>query len=97
MKGWLIAGVLVAIGGYIAFLEIRASNRAEAFCRSAVVGTSLARLADAAKFAGEKALRKITPDEVRVGFTGIPLFSRHFCIVVAEKGSIKSARVQRLD
>jgi hypothetical protein len=97
MKGLTIIAVLVLGGGYVAYLEHRASTSAEDFCRKAVVGAPLAGVAEAAKSAGERLLRRVTDDEVQVGFIGLPPFSRHLCVVKAEKGTIKSAWVETMD
>ena len=97
-RKWMIAAgilLLLAIGG--TYLELSASSEAEVFCRNARVGAPLAPLAEAARSTGEKRLRIIKADEVQVGFTGIPPFSRYLCVIEAERGIVKSARVQRLD
>lgn len=91
-----IAAILIIIAG-IYYLEYRAESSAKAFCDATSVGTPIDKVAEAAKGKGTDMLRRIQPESVTVGFTGLPPFSRHLCTVEAEGGKVTNARYLYLD
>jgi len=79
------------------YFEIAAQQEAQAFCTRAQVGAPASPIALDAASIGERMLRRITPDRIQVGFTGIPPFSRHLCTIDVQDGRVKGARISRLD
>jgi hypothetical protein len=88
---------LALVVGGILLLESRAEKSARAFCAAALPGTPMAKVADAARDAGTKMLRRIEPEAVAVGFTGVPPFSRHLCTVRGTAGVVSEAAYSYLD
>ena len=91
-----IAGLVIIIAG-INLLEYRAEAKAKGFCDPALVGSPIATVAEAAKGMGTDLLRRIEPDSVRVGFTGLPPFSRHMCTVEGQRGLVTNVKYSYLD
>lgn len=57
----------------------------------------IASVAARARDTGERMLRRIEPEKVTVGFTGLPPYSRHFCTVEAPTGIVARAIYSTLD
>jgi hypothetical protein len=94
--GIAIGAILIIIAG-IHYLEYRAESSAKAFCDAALVGTPTEDVAAAARGKGTDMLRRIKPDSVTVGFTGLPPYSRHFCETEAVDGKVTKAKYLYLD
>jgi len=78
-------------------VEDRASTKANGFCDSISPSQSFAELAELAKNAGETQLRVINEQSLVVGFTGIPLFSRHLCEVRLDESGDVTKRYLLID
>ena len=95
---WSLAALVVAAALLWAWhVERVAEDEAMAFCDGIQVGSPLDDVAARAREAGDERLRRIGPDSITVGFTGIPPFSRHLCAARAEKGMVVAARYVYLD
>jgi len=94
--GVAVLALVLVIGG-VNYLEASAESDAKAFCAASPLGTPMAKVAETAKDTGTKMLRYIQPDEITVGFTGLPPFSRHFCSVAGKAGVVTGTRYYTLD
>jgi hypothetical protein len=96
----VLLGALVAIaalaGGILVATE-QAELQARSFCSRFSIGDLVTRVADAAANAGEARLRRISPNEVSVGFTGAGPLDRHICIVEGEGGKVTKVSYAHLD
>jgi len=95
---WIIA--LVVVVGILAWgwqVEHRAESKAKDFCNGVAVGSSFADLAEIVKTVGEDRLRFIHEDSISVGFTGIPPFSRHVCVIDRSEDKVAAKRYVYVD
>ena len=89
--------LLAAVIAAMATAEWRARGRAQAFCERFAVGGEMAAVRAAASAEGDRLLRSLQPDRISVGYTGLPPFSRHLCVIESREGRIVAVRRVRLD
>jgi hypothetical protein len=95
---WAVwTGAIILLMGGCAYREYQAESSAHAFCERFPAGSQLTDAAAAAATEGERVLRMIGEKEVRVGWVGIPPFSRYLCTIEAESGKVTKATTSHLD
>ncbi len=89
--------VILTVVSSCIYQQTRAEQAANAFCSSAKTGALIEPLAHDAAGIGERMLRDISSNRVRVGFVGISPFSRFTCTIDAQDGRITAAVVSHID
>ncbi len=95
-----LIGAAIVVLGLLAWawrVDQRAEIQAKEFCNGVTLESSFAEVAETAKTVGDDHLRSISEDLILVGFTGIPPFSRHACVIRGGKDGVESKRYVHLD
>lgn len=99
LKGIVLLLVIFAI--YVAYgmwAEPRAKAAAESFCKATQMGESAESMMARARAAEpDRLMTAGEPNEVRVMFTGLPPYSRHFCDVNLLGGKVIDKAYSHLD
>jgi hypothetical protein len=95
IKIWTL--FFAALMGGMSIAAHLSEARAQAFCDSYALGQAFSEAAAAAANVGEPHWRRIEPQQLVVGFTGVSAIERHICSINARDGVIVNKEYRFLD